>query len=136
MNLAAYYSYTGEYNSNSIDRAFDTLPARHQTDVSDMDECRWVSNGESVCRQLFDNAFRSLGSGGAGNNYRLTGSMIRDRNFGIDVTKRFGDIKPETAGIKKPTRGFFYLSTSEPNTFLNELVNLCFSFANQSLSTS
>ena len=34
MNLAAYYSYTGEYNTNSIDRAFDTLPARHQTDVS------------------------------------------------------------------------------------------------------
>ena len=94
MNLAAYYSYTGEYNTNSIDRAFDTLPARHQTDVSAI----WTNvDGSLTVRafvdNLFDNRnFRSLGSGGPGNNYRLTGSMIRDRNFGIDVTKRFGDI--------------------------------------------
>ena len=94
MNLAAYYSYTGEYNTNSIDRAFDTLPARHQTDVSAI----WTNvDGSLTVRAFVDNLFdkrnfRSLGSGGPGNNYRLTGALIRDRNIGIDVTKRFGDI--------------------------------------------
>jgi iron complex outermembrane receptor protein len=94
MNLAAYYSFTGEYNTDSLDRAFDTLPARHQTDVSAI----WTNvDGSLTVRafvdNLFDNRnFRSIGSGGAGNNYMLTGSMIRDRNWGIDVTKRFGDI--------------------------------------------
>ena len=94
MNLAAYYSFTGEYNTNSIDRAFDTLPARHQTDVSAI----WTNvDGSLTVRAFVDNLFdkrnfRSLGAGGASNNFMLTGSMIRDRNWGIDVTKRFGNI--------------------------------------------
>lgn len=94
VNLAAYYSYTGAYNSNSIDRAFDTIPARHQTDVSAI----WTStDGSITIRAFVDNLFDKrnyygVSSGGPGNNFRLTGSLIRDRNWGIDFTKRFGDI--------------------------------------------
>ena len=90
---AAYYSYTGEYNSNSIDRDFDKMPARHQTDASLI----WSSPDESLrVRAFVDNLFdarnyRSLSAGGLGNNYRLTGTLLRPRSFGIDITKTFGE---------------------------------------------
>ena len=102
MNLAAYYSYTGEYNTNSIDRAFDTLPARHQTDVSAI----WT-NVDVFVDNLFDSKLQILG-------YRLTGSMIRDRNFGIDVTAVRGYLKPKTARIKKPLlEGLFCMTVNK-----------------------
>jgi iron complex outermembrane receptor protein len=90
---AAYYSFTGEYNSNSIDRDLDKMPARHQTDASLI----WSNPDESLrIRAFVDNLFdarnyRSLSAGSLSNNYRLTGTLLRPRSFGIDITKTFGE---------------------------------------------
>ena len=90
---AAYYSFTGEYNSESIDREFDKMPARHQTDASII----WTnSDGLLTIRGFVDNLFdarnfRSLSAGSLGNNYQLTGTLLRTRSFGIDITRRFGE---------------------------------------------
>ncbi|MBO79326.1 MAG: hypothetical protein CMQ22_07145, partial [Gammaproteobacteria bacterium] len=90
--VAAYYSFTGEYNSESIDRKFDKMPARHQTDASII----WNSgDGLLTVRGYVDNLFdarnfRSLSAGGLGNNYMLTGTLLRTRSFGLDITRRFG----------------------------------------------
>ena len=89
---AAYYSFTGEYNSESIDREFDKMPARHQTDASII----WTTPTAIAFRAFVDNLFdarnfRSLSAGGLGNNYRLTGTLLRPRSFGIDITRRFGE---------------------------------------------
>ena len=90
---AAYYSFTGEYNSESIDREFDKMPARHQTDASLI----WNSgDGLLTIRGFVDNLFdarnfRSLSAGSLGNNYMLTGTLLRTRSFGIDITRRFGE---------------------------------------------
>ena len=90
---AAYYSFTGEYNSESIDREFDKMPARHQTDASLI----WNSgDGLLTVRAFVDNLFdarnfRSLSAGSLGNNYMLTGTLLRTRSFGIDITRRFGE---------------------------------------------
>ena len=69
------------------------MPARHQTDASLI----WSSPDESLrVRAFVDNLFdarnyRSLSAGGLGNNYRLTGTLLRPRSFGIDITKTFGE---------------------------------------------
>ena len=90
---AAYYSFTGEYNSESIDREFDKMPARHQTDASII----WTnSDGLLTIRGFVDNLFdarnfRSLSAGSLGNNYMLTGTLLRTRSFGVDITRRFGE---------------------------------------------
>lgn len=92
LRATAYYSFTGEYNSESIDREFDKLPDRHQTDASII----WTSgDGLLTVRGFVDNLFdarnfRSLSAGSLSNNYSLTGTLLRTRSFGLDVTRRFG----------------------------------------------
>ena len=92
LSLVAYYSFTGEYNSESIDREFDKLPDRHQTDASII----WTSgDGLLTVRGFVDNLFdarnfRALSAGSLSNNYSLTGTLLRTRSFGLDVTRRFG----------------------------------------------
>ena len=92
LAIAAYYSFTGEYNSESIDREFDKLPDRHQTDASII----WTSgDGLLTVRGFVDNLFdarnfRALSAGSLSNNYSLTGTLLRTRSFGLDVTRRFG----------------------------------------------
>ena len=66
---------------------------QHQTDASII----WNSgDGLLTVRGFVDNLFdarnfRSLSAGGLGNNYMLTGTLLRTRSFGIDITRRFGE---------------------------------------------
>ena len=86
-------SYTGEYYPNGLERDFDMVESRTRTDVSLI----WESlDRKRRIRFFVDNVFdevmyRGFGTGGAGNNYKFTGSMLGTRFWGIDARWEFGD---------------------------------------------
>ena len=92
VTLNGAYSYTGEYNTDSIEREYDKMPERHRTDVSLI----WrSSDGKSRVRLFVDNVtdevnFRELQQGNHDFNYRLQGTLLQERTFGIDLQREFG----------------------------------------------
>ncbi len=91
--LNGVVSYTGEYWPTAIQRDLDELDSRVQTDIS----LTWSSlDGKRRVRFFVDNIFdermyRDFGTGGDGNNYKFTGSMLNPRMWGIDARWDFGD---------------------------------------------
>ena len=87
---AAYSLQVNTTVSRSIANSIKCL--RHQTDASLL----WtrgdglLSVSGFVDNLLDDRNFRSLSAGSLGNNYMLTGTLLRTRSFGIDITRRFG----------------------------------------------
>jgi hypothetical protein len=68
------------------------MPERHRTDVSLI----WrSSDGKSRVRLFVDNVtdevnFRELQQGNHDFNYRLQGTLLQERTFGIDLQREFG----------------------------------------------
>ena len=85
-------SYTGAYYTSQIERDLDKVPARTRVDV----RLTWWNTDESLrvsafVDNLFDaNNLRGIGTGDHNNFYRLTGSLLYPRYWGIDVRKTFG----------------------------------------------
>ncbi len=92
ITAIAAHSYTGDYQTTAFERRIDLTPDRDRTDISliyrdNMD--KWV------VRAFVDNVFdernlRSLNAGDRGSNYRLTGTLLEPRIYGLDITRRFG----------------------------------------------
>lgn len=86
------HSYTGEYNADGIIRPLDLVPDRRRTDV----RVTWRDSADRWTISAFvDNVFdeinvRGIGTGGAGNDYQLTGAVLYPRFIGLDATYRFG----------------------------------------------
>ncbi len=84
--------YTGEYYPEGVERDLDEIPDRLRTDVS----LTWRSKDERIRARLFvDNVFdetmiRDIGTGTISNHYRLTGTLLRPRFYGLDVRWAFG----------------------------------------------
>jgi hypothetical protein len=90
--LNGAYSYTGEYNNDSIERDYDKMPERHRVDMSLI----WRSaDMKSRVRLFVDNLtdetnFRELGQANHNDNYRLQGTLLGERTLGIDIQREFG----------------------------------------------
>ena len=93
LSLAGAYSFTGEYNTDSIERDFDKMPERHRVDLS----LNWRSADSKTRARLFiDNVFdetmyRELGQANHNDNFRFTGTLLAERTFGIDLMREFGE---------------------------------------------
>ncbi len=93
LSLAGAYSFTGEYNTDSIERDFDKMPERHRVDLS----LNWRSADNKTRARLFiDNVFdetmyRELGQANHDDNFRVTGTLLAERTFGIDLMREFGN---------------------------------------------
>ncbi len=92
LTLLAAYSYTGEYNGSALERDFDKIPERTRTDLSLIWE---TQDRRRRARFFVDNVFdevnfRGIGSGSHLTNYKLTGTLLDMRRFGVDVTVNFG----------------------------------------------
>jgi outer membrane receptor protein involved in Fe transport len=91
--LAGSVSYTGEYNNENIQRDLDEIPDRTRIDASVI----WTStNDKTRVRAFVDNvtderSYRGIGSGGAGNNYKMTGSLLYPRYWGLEARYSFGN---------------------------------------------
>ena len=92
VTLNGAYSFTGEYNTDSIERDFDKMPERHRVDMSLI----WRSaDSKSRVRLFIDNVtdetgFREFGQANHESNYRLQGTLLQERTFGIDLQREFG----------------------------------------------
>jgi iron complex outermembrane receptor protein len=92
VSLNGAYSYTGEYNNDSIERDYDKMPERHRVDMSLI----WRSaDMKSRVRLFVDNLtdetnFRELGQANHNDNFRLQGTLLGERTFGIDIQREFG----------------------------------------------
>jgi iron complex outermembrane receptor protein len=92
VTLNGAYSYTGEYNTDSIERDFDKMPDRQRVDMSLI----WRSaDMKSRIRLFVDNvtdetSFRDYGQGNHDSNYRLQGTLLGERTVGIDLQREFG----------------------------------------------
>jgi len=88
----ASVSYTGEYYPEGVERALDEIPDRLRTDMS----VSWYSVDEKIRARLFvDNVFdermlRGVGTGSIANHYRLSGTLLYPRYWGLDVRWQFG----------------------------------------------
>ena len=93
LALVGAYSYTGDYNTDSIEREFDRMPERHRVDLS----LNWRSADNKTRARLFvDNVFdetmyREIGQANHDDNFRLTGTLLGERTFGIDLMREFGN---------------------------------------------
>ena len=93
LSLAGAYAYTGDYNTDSIERDFDKMPERHRVDLS----LNWRSADNKTRARLFvDNVFdetmyRDFGQANHDDNFRVTGSLLSERTFGIDLMREFGN---------------------------------------------
>ena len=85
-------SYTGAYFTSQIERDLDEVPARTRVDA----RLTWMNADESLrvsafVDNLFDaNNLRGIGTGDHNNFYRLTGTLLYPRYWGIDVRRTFG----------------------------------------------
>lgn len=92
LTAGATWSYTGEYQSDGIARAYDEVPERDRLDLS----LTWRDDLDKyVVRAFVDNALdevhtRGIGSSTAGADWRRTASVLYPRFYGLDVTFRFG----------------------------------------------
>ena len=92
ITLNGAYSYTDEYNTDSIERDFDKMPERHRVDMSLI----WLSTDtKSRVRLFVDNLtdetnFRDFGQSNHDGNYRLQGTLLGERTIGIDIQRAFG----------------------------------------------
>ncbi len=92
LTAGATWSYTGEYQSDGIARAYDEVPERDRLDMS----LTWRDNMDKyVVRAFVDNVLdevhtRGIGSSTASGDWRRTASVLYPRFWGIDVTVRFG----------------------------------------------
>lgn len=93
LTAGATWSYTGEYQSDGIARAYDEVPERDRLDLS----LTWRDDMDKyVVRAFVDNALdevhtRGIGSATASGDWSRTASVLYPRFFGLDVTVRFGD---------------------------------------------
>jgi outer membrane receptor protein involved in Fe transport len=91
FSLRATYSYTGEYAQSGIDYDLDMLPSRTRVDLS----ATWTDPADKWNVRLFvdnvtdDDPLRNLSNATESNNWRLTGSTLYPRFYGIDVKYRF-----------------------------------------------
>lgn len=92
LNAGATWSYTGEYQSDGIARAYDEVPERDRLDLS----LTWRDAQERyTIRAFVDNALdevhtRGIGSSTASADWRRTAAVLYPRFYGIDVTFNFG----------------------------------------------
>ena len=92
FSLRGTWSYTGEYYSAGVERSLDEVPARDRIDVS----VTWRDLASNWDVRLFvDNVtdehnLRDISSGGSANNWRMTGSILAPRYWGVDVKYNFG----------------------------------------------
>lgn len=92
VSLNGAYSFTGEYNTDSIERDYDKMPERHRVDLSLI----WRSaDSKSRVRLFVDNVtdeinFRQFGQANHEQNFRLQGILLPERTFGIDLQREFG----------------------------------------------
>lgn len=87
------WSYTGEYYSAGVERKLDEVPARDRIDISI--SWRDPANKWDI-RAFVDNVtdernLRGISSGGSENNWRMTGSILDPRYWGVDIKYNFGD---------------------------------------------
>jgi len=94
LTAGATWSYTGEYQSDGIARAYDEVPERDRLDMS----LTWRDNKDQyVVRAFVDNVLdevhtRGIGSSTASGDWRRTAAALYPRFYGLDVTFRFGGI--------------------------------------------
>ncbi len=92
LTAGTTWSYTGEYQSDGIARAYDEVPERDRLDMS----LTWRDNADRyVVRAFVDNLLdevhtRGIGTGTASSDWRRTASVLYPRFYGLDVTFRFG----------------------------------------------
>ncbi len=90
--LNAAYSFTGEYNTDSIERDYDKMPERDRIDLG----LTWRSaDNKSRIRFFVDNvtdevSFWDFGQANHESNFRLYGNMLPQRTLGIDMQREFG----------------------------------------------
>ena len=90
--LNAAYSFTGEYNTDSIERDYDKMPERDRIDLG----LTWRSaDNRSRVRFFVDNvtdevSFWDFGQANHESNFRLYGNMLPQRTLGIDMQREFG----------------------------------------------
>jgi iron complex outermembrane receptor protein len=92
FQLRADYSYTGSYQNSGITRDLDEVPERHRANIAviweDMQR-RWTVRG-FVDNVTDESNLRQVTAAGETTNYRLTGTHLYPRYWGLDVTWRFG----------------------------------------------
>ncbi len=94
LTAGATWSYTGEYQSDGILRAYDEVPERDRLDIS----LTWRDNAEKyVIRAFVDNALdevhtRGISTDTADGDWRRRAAVLYPRFYGLDVTFRFGGI--------------------------------------------
>ena len=92
LTASGSLSYTGDYYSSPIVRDLDRVPDRTRVDL----RLTWLNADESLRVSAFvDNVFdknnlRGIGTGDHNDFYRLTGSLLYPRYWGIDVRRTFG----------------------------------------------
>ena len=92
LTASGSLSYTGDYYSSPIVRELDRVPDRTRVDL----RLTWLNADESLRVSAFvDNVFdknnlRGIGTGDHNSFYRLTGSLLYPRYWGIDVRRTFG----------------------------------------------
>ena len=86
-------SYTGEYNNGGMERDIDKVPERTNVNMSLI----WSSLDERLRARLFvDNVFdermyRDIDAQGVGSNYKMTGSLLQTRYWGLDLSYIWGN---------------------------------------------
>ena len=92
LSLNGAFSYTGDYNTNSIERAYDKVPARRRVDTSLI----WASaDAKTRVRFFIDNLtdevnFREVSQANHEENFRLQGTLLQARTWGVDFQRSFG----------------------------------------------
>ncbi|MFU8816795.1 MAG: TonB-dependent receptor [Pseudomonadales bacterium] len=91
FSLRATYAYTGEYAQTGVDSRLDMLPSRRRVDLS----ATWVDTADKWNVRVFvdnvtdDDPLRNLSNSTEVNNWRMTGSTLYPRFYGLDVRYRF-----------------------------------------------
>ena len=86
-------AYTGAYYTSPLERPLDKVPDRWRTDLS----VAWMNQAETLqVRAFVDNVFdegnlRGIGTGNHTNFYRMTGTYLYPRYWGVDIRWSFGN---------------------------------------------